>query len=86
MKSEYADQQYIDDSVLLDGLYEFHPAFFSELDPDEWEALRRYYLTGQQKVPASVIRYRQKLRVQEPTIENQARQAFRKVCRLAGME
>jgi hypothetical protein len=85
MKSHYTDREYYDDSVLLDGLYEFHPEFFQMLQANEWRDLRAFYLTGQQHIPADVSRYRSECLYRDPTIEVKARQALKKVRQLAGM-
>lgn len=85
MKSFYTDREYCDDSVLLDGLYEFHPEFFGLLRASEWTDLRTFYLTGEKSIPANVARYRSECLNRDPRIEVKARRALRKLRRLAGM-
>jgi hypothetical protein len=85
MEVPYIDRQYIDDSVLLDGLYEFHPDYFAMLAPEEWRDLQTYYLTGQQDIPADVLEYRRSCIVRDSELEARARRVFRKLQRLSGM-
>jgi hypothetical protein len=83
--SDYSDDLYNDDSVLLDGLYEFHPEFFADLDSSDWQALQRYFLVGR-PVPDDVFAYRHSLLSDDGGIEAKALRALMRVCHLAGIE
>jgi hypothetical protein len=85
MESPYSDRQYVNDSVLLDGLYEFHSDYFKMLEPEEWHDLQTYYLTGQKNIPADVIEYRRACSSDDPDVEARARQVIRKLRRLSDM-
>lgn len=79
------NQRYNDESNFVDGLYEFHPEFFKELAEEDLKALREYYLIGQE-MPENVFVYRRELTEQQPEIENEAREAFSKLLKIAGVE
>lgn len=83
--TKYNDQNYNDDTTLLDGLYEFHPDFFDDLTADEQTRLRRYFLVGR-PVPQDVFQYRQDLNRIDPELEAKALQALEKLLRSAGID
>jgi hypothetical protein len=85
MEVPYTDHHYIDDSVLLDGLYEFHPDYFATLTPEEWHNLQTYYLTGLDDIPNDVLVYRREHLVNDPQLEPRARRVVEKLQRLSGM-
>lgn len=82
----YSYQQYDDDSVFLDGLYEFHPEFFESLSTEEREALKRYYLVGEEEIPDDVHSYVESVRRLDTSIEGKARKALERLCRIAGIK
>lgn len=79
------NRRYNDESNYLDGLYEFHPEFFKELTEEDLKALQEYYLIGKE-VPENLFVYRRELTEQQPEIENEAREAFSKLLKIAGVE
>lgn len=79
------NKRYNDEAGLLDGLYEFHPGFFKNLSQQELQALKTYYLTSQD-VPENIFGYRAELLKENPEIEEEARNAFARICKLAGIK
>jgi hypothetical protein len=79
------NRRYNDESNFLDGLYEFHPEFFDMLAEHKMKSLQTYYLLGRE-TPENVFTYRHELIQQQPEIENEARQAFHKLLKLAGIK
>jgi hypothetical protein len=84
MKRKYSAKKFIDDSVLLDGLYEFHRGYFLELTAAERTSLEQYFLVGQ-AVPADAIRHRRRAMTRDPGLEAKALRAMNKVLALAGI-
>lgn len=84
MKRKYSAKEFIDDSVLLDGLYEFHRGYFFALTSAERASLEQYFLVGQ-AAPADVLRYRRCAMRRDPGLEVNALQAMNKVLALAGI-
>ncbi|MGE5281074.1 MAG: hypothetical protein ACM3N0_01900 [Chloroflexota bacterium] len=84
MKYSHFLYQYDTDSVFLDGLYEFHPEAFEELDPDDLEILRRYYLVGIEDIPGDVHKYLRRLRQTNPGIDRKAARALGNLRRIIG--
>ncbi len=74
------DQRYNEESILMDGLYEFHPEAFASLSNDELQVLRTYYLIGSPP-PEDVFLYRRHLLRENPDLERRARRVLRQVTR-----
>ena len=85
VNSSPENRRYNDEVMFLDGLYEFHPDFFENLNDQELNALRMYYLTGQD-VPRNIFEYRSELLKRKPTIEKEAHAALAMVRKAAGMQ
>ena len=82
--SSFENKRYNDESILLDGLYEFHPEYFGNLNEQELQSLKTYYLIGQE-VPSNVFVYRSQLLRNDPEVEKEAHAAYSKICQLAGI-
>jgi hypothetical protein len=83
--AEY-NEDYNEQSNLLDGLYEFHPGHFESLSPEEFDILQKYYLLGVSDIPENVFVYRANLVKSDPSIEGEALRVYQKVLRIAGVE
>lgn len=79
------EQKYNDDSLLLEGLYEFHPDYFDDLSFEELSILKKYYLTGCQ-MPSNVFKYRLKTITKDPSIQEKAQKILEKIKLSAGID
>jgi len=78
------NQQYNDQAILLDGLYEFHPEYFTQLAPDELKILKTYYLVGEEP-PEDIFGYRKELLAKNPDIVSKAETVFSKLRAIANI-
>jgi hypothetical protein len=80
------ERQYDTEAVFLDGLYEFHPEAFEQLEPQDLEVLQRYYLVGEADIPPDVHARLQEIRSIDPQIEEKASRALANLLRVVGAE
>jgi len=87
-RPDYFDERYNGQSNLLDGLYEFHPEYFNELQPEEFRLLQTYYLfaASEDEIPDNIFEYRIKLLRKDPSLQPKAKNIYDKLLKRAGIE
>ncbi len=84
--SSSENKRYNAEVNFLDGLFEFHPRFFEQLEKDERISIERYYLTGKTDIPDNILDYRLRAVRDHPKLEHTAHEAFKKLLGIAGIE